>query len=254
VEIRAARAPSVTRTDVDSADEQVGTIRRDAPIGFTLDRLISPRTASRQTVSVRTGDIGLFGRVRYDVVNRRVEFRPDPGQMRAGLEYVLVVGVGLQSWDGAAIEQVQTRRFRAVDPAWGTEEPAPPPSLRQAIAPLLRARCATAGCHVPPQPVMGLDLSTADSILRTCVGVLSRERDAIGAAAPERSDPRWGAMNRIEAGIGAGGDPAYSYLIYKVLGDGPMLGARMPPEDRAPLTPDDVARVAAWILAGAPDN
>ena len=67
------------------------------------------------------------------------------------------------------------------------------------------------------------------------------------------SDPAWGALQRVDRGNVAGlGRPEYSYVVYKLLGDGPVVGQRMPPE--APLTPDEVALVSDWIAGGAPDN
>ena len=58
------------------------------------------------------------------------------------------------------------------------------------------------------------------------------------------------ALASMELGLGR---PEYSYLVYKLLGDGPIAGARMPPEGE-PLTDEEIDRVARWIGAGAPDN
>jgi hypothetical protein len=68
------------------------------------------------------------------------------------------------------------------------------------------------------------------------------------------TDPAWGTLQRVDPGFAAGqGRPEYSYLVYKLLGDGAVVGARMPPEG-PPLATEEIARVADWIAAGAPDN
>jgi hypothetical protein len=99
---------------------------------------------------------------------------------------------------------------------------------------------------------MGLDLSSPSSIRATALGVPSRERS--DRAGLEMLDPRWSALPRIDPGITAGqGRPEYSYLVYKLLGDGPVWGARMP-LGRDPLTDAQTRLVIDWVSAGAPDN
>lgn len=99
---------------------------------------------------------------------------------------------------------------------------------------------------------MGLDLHDADAILATAVGRVSRET-ANGRGTPDYTDPRWGAMLIVDPGDAPGqGRPEYSYLLYKLLGDGPTRGAAMPPG--APLSRDEIEAVSDWIAAGAPRN
>jgi hypothetical protein len=45
------------------------------------------------------------------------------------------------------------------------------------------------------------------------------------------------------------GDPATSYLVYKMLGDPHVWGEVMPPE--GPLPVGQIGLVSDWILAGA---
>jgi hypothetical protein len=101
--------------------------------------------------------------------------------------------------------------------------------------------------------VLGLDLSSAEAIVRTAVGVPSVERPPVAGVTSERTDPRWGAMLRIDpSGDAVAPAAAYSYLFYKLSGDGPLHGMRMPPPDAPPLAPAELATVADWIARGAP--
>lgn len=201
---------------------------------------------------MRSGAIGVFAGLRYDVVRRRVDLVPDSRSFRRTIAYELVVKGDVRAWDGAALENPTELRFvvgaNASTPTW------PTPSLSRDVAPLLSSRCATAGCHTGANAVMGLDLSSPSAILRTASRVPSSERPAPGPSARSPGDPRWGAMLRVDPGAGVGqGRPEYSYLVYKILGDGPLIGARMPPDGPA-LTDDESALVADWIALGAPAN
>lgn len=213
-----------------------------------FDRLLAPNSIDRARVRVTTGGLQAFAGLRYDLVSREVALFPNPNDLRPGLEYVFTVDVGLRGWDGSALPRPVEVRFRPT-----VREAVPPrrvPSLRGEVAPLLAARCADAGCHGGAEPAMGLDLSSAESIRDTAVGVLARERG--GGAFLEDLDPRWSTLPRVDPGIAPQqGRPEYSYLLYKLLGDGPVWGARMP-RGRAPLTEDETRLVADWIAAGAP--
>ncbi len=242
----------VVTTEPAALDGGVASHPIGLPLTLTFNRLLAPSTVNDATVYVRSGALGVFGGFRYDMVRRRVLFVPDMRALRPSLQYDLVVTASLRAWDGAALDNPLTLRF-----APGAMVAAPSralPSLARDVAPLLAARCATAGCHGGAEPVLGLDLSSPDAILRTALRVPARERPAPSSSALAPGDPRWGAMARIDPGNAAGqGLPEYSYLVYKVLGDGPVIGARMPPEGPA-LTDDETTRVADWIAGGAPSN
>ncbi len=242
----------IVSTEPAALDGGVATHPIGPPLSVTFDRLLAPSTLSDATVHVRSGALGVFGGFRYDMIRRRVLLIADARAFRPSLQYDLVVTADLRAWDGATLAAPLTLRF-----APGAVAASPPrvvPSLAREVAPLLAARCATAGCHGGASPVMGLDLSSTDAILRTALGVPARERPAPSAAAVAPGDPRWGALVRVDPGNAAGqGRPEYSYLVYKVLGDGPVIGARMPPEG-PPLTDAEAALIADWIAGGAPSN
>lgn len=219
------------------------------PLTFVTDRLLAPSTVSRNTVNVTTGPLGVFGGVRYDPVRREVAFFPNPGELRPGLQYVFHVTTALRGWDGAAPERAVELRF--VPTARAAIPPVRVPSLRREVLPLLVARCADSACHDATSPVLNLDLSTVEGVFNTAVGIGSVQRP--GDEGPAMTDPHWGSLLRVDVGITAGqGRPAYSYLLYKVLGDGPIVGDIMPPPGRPRLTTDEAQLLSDWIAAGAP--
>ncbi len=218
----------------------------------TFDRRLAPSTVNGNAIALRSAAVGVFTGFRYDVVRRRVELMPDARALRPTLQYDLIVTGAVRAWDGAPLANPITFRVRpgAVEPA---RAPAVP-SLTREVAPLLADRCARASCHGGDAPAMGLDLSSPERIRATTVRVASRERPATSPDPVTPSDPAWGAMLRVDPGNAVGvGRPEYSYLVYKVLGDGPVVGARMPPEGPA-LTEPECALIADWIAAGAPAN
>ncbi|MFO0630601.1 MAG: hypothetical protein U0325_33925 [Polyangiales bacterium] len=196
---------------------------------------------------ITSGPYAVYGGVRFDPARREVRFVPNAPDLRVGLRYVFRVTTGLRAWDGAALATPLEVPFV---PEGRYEPPrTAPPSLRLAVAPLLAARCASSDCHGGDAPAMGLDLRDAESVMRTAVGRVARET-ANGRSAPDYTDPRWGAMLVVDPGDAPGqGRPEYSYLIYKLLGDGPFRGAAMPPG--APLSRDEVITISDWIAAGA---
>jgi hypothetical protein len=220
------------------------------PLRVRFNRLLSPRSVNRATVSVTTGAISIFGGVRYDPVRREVWYQPNVGELRQGLEHVLTVRAMVTSWDGVALGRDHEVHF--IPQGRVGDTPLPQGSLARDVAPLFLARCTGAGCHGPRAPALGLDLSSPEAIRRTAVGVSSVQRPAPGPAGVTVTDPHWGPLFRVDPGVTAGqGRPEYSYLVYKLLGDGPVVGARMPP-GRVPLSVTEVAQVASWIAAGAP--
>jgi hypothetical protein len=215
-----------------------------------FDRLLAPSSIDRAHLRVSTGGLQAFGGVRYDMLRRELSFYPNPNDLVPALEYAFTVDVGLRGWDGSTLAAPVVVRFR---PTVREAVPAAAvPSLRREVAPLLAAQCTGGGCHGGAEPAMGLDLGSGAAIRATALGVMARERG--DRAGFEMLDPRWSAMPRIDPGITAGqGRPEYSYLVYKVLGDGPIWGARMP-LGRPPLSDDETRLVIDWVTAGAPDN
>lgn len=238
----------ITEVQPAPVDGGVTVLPIGAPFRIVVDRLLAPSTVTRGALRITSGPFSVYGGVRYDPVRREVRFVPNAPDLRPGLRYVFRVGEALRAWDGAPLLATVDVPFVPQGRAEATA--ATVPSLRARIAPMFAARCASARCHGGEAPAMGLDLRDADAIIATAVGRIARETDN-GRGTPDYTDPRWGALLRIDPGDAPGlGRPEYSYLVYKLLGDGPIRGGRMPPD--APLPIDDIAAVADWIAAGAP--
>ena len=95
---------------------------------------------------------------------------------------------------------------------------------------VFNASCAGSGCHSGATPPAGLDL-TASAYARI-VNVASTQSPSLRRILP--------------------GDPANSYLIQKIEGTA-AIGSRMP-FGGAALDAMTIARIRAWVSAGAPNN
>lgn len=92
--------------------------------------------------------------------------------------------------------------------------------------------CAKAGCHAAGSSPSGLVLEAGQSY-GNLVGRPAAENSSLARVAP--------------------GDPDHSYMILKLRGDPSITGERMPLGGPY-LTSDQIAGIAAWIRAGAPNN
>ena len=92
--------------------------------------------------------------------------------------------------------------------------------------------CAKAGCHAAGSAPSGLVLEAGQSY-----------GNLVGHASSEN-----GSLDRV-----APGNPDGSYIILKLRGDPSITGERMPLGGPY-LTSDQIAGIAAWIRAGAPND
>ena len=117
-------------------------------------------------------------------------------------------------------------------------EPPPEPSggtaltFSQIQAQIFTPTCAKAGCHSAAAASEGLVLEAGQAY-----GLL------VGRPASGN-----GSLARVEPG-----SPERSYLILKLRGDPGITGERMPLGGPY-LTSDQIAGIAAWIRAGAPND
>ena len=93
--------------------------------------------------------------------------------------------------------------------------------------------CAKSGCHTSDIAAGALVLEAGRSY-----------GQIVGRPAPEQ--PRLALVRP--------GNAEASYLLKKVRGDPDISGAHMPLDGPPFLSPDQIAGLAAWIQAGAPNN
>jgi hypothetical protein len=94
-------------------------------------------------------------------------------------------------------------------------------------------RCAKSGCHVSATAAGGLVLEAGRAY-----------GNIVGRPAPE--EPQ---LELIRPG-----NPEASYLLKKVRGDADITGSRMPFDGPPFLSSQQIAGLAAWIQAGAPNH
>lgn len=93
--------------------------------------------------------------------------------------------------------------------------------------------CAKAGCHAASAASAALVLEAGRAY-----------GELVGRPATQN-----GALHRVEPGA-----PERSYLLSKLRGDPAITGGRMPLDGPPYLTPEQIEGIAAWILAGAPND
>jgi hypothetical protein len=102
------------------------------------------------------------------------------------------------------------------------------------VAPIFGATCASAGCHVQPNPAENLDLATPAAAYAALVGGVSDECSAMSLVAP--------------------GAPKTSYLLQKLRGYGSCFTGTRMPEQAPALDAPALDLVSAWIGKGAPND
>lgn len=225
-------------------------VPRRLALRFLFDRDLDPRSVSRNSVAVVSGDGAVLLTTRYDTIDRAVEARAfRGGPLIARVRYRAVLDE-LRGALGGTLDEAVTIPFRtaADDNALPPDdEPAP----WSAVGPLLRDRCGGSGCHGGERPAMGLRLDTADGVRATAIGVPSLQ-----ATGPRDGDVSLGvlagrpALSRIEV-LGDEGRPEYSYLMLKIADHSWIHGDPMP-RGRDALSRDEQRLLQSWIRAGAP--
>jgi hypothetical protein len=242
VPLRLHSPPQLVATSLTPDGTGAYRANKFAPIELDYDQLLSPRSVVRANVSLRTGELGIAIRLRWNPSAHRVAIEFAPGDVRDDLEYVLNVRESLQSWDGVPTGRAVAFRLRWFEGVPSRVEPAV--SFSATILPLFRRSCAVLACHAGASAVLGLDLSSAEAIARTAILRIASENPSM-TGGQDRTEPQWSGLARI-----APHEPEQSFLMYKILGDGPIRGDRMP-FGLAPLGANEVAQMNAWITQGA---
>lgn len=117
---------------------------------------------------------------------------------------------------------------------FGEPQPDSGHSLSNDVQPIFDQYCTAGGCHAADAPAVDLDLTPGNA-----------RASLLKAAAQD-----------AEADRVVPGNPTSSYLMLKLEGKG-ASGLQMPRTaygDGTPLSPDEIAIIEDWIIAGAPDD
>jgi hypothetical protein len=236
---------SAWRITSDPADGAMG-VARQGRITVALGRLPLPRSVSRASVSLRSGSVGWWLDLRLQPARREL-WITQRGALESETTYQLQLD-GLVDLDGVTQPEPYRVLF-ATGRELGAVAPNPTVDAAEVLA-LLHARCARSECHAGESSAAGLDLASGSGIEATARNVAVQLYAATQAPAP-RGSLYVAAPLIIDATAGHG-EPARSYLVYKLLGDEHILGDRMPPARESPLGESEVQLVIDWIFAGAP--
>jgi len=185
-------------------------------------------TVAGSDLRLFSGLIEAPGALKVDLLDQRIHFSP-LHPLRPALRYQVYLSRQIRGLNGAGLSRSAAFDFTTGgSDVGGQAEPVPPPPHASDVQPSWTARC-TSGCHSPPDPRAGLDLSTTETALRDLLAVPSSSGD----------------MLRVRPG-----DHARSYLMLKILDRGGTTGFSMPPNGPS-LAPLELRRVADWIDAGA---
>jgi hypothetical protein len=211
--------------------EPSDVLPRDGDVRLTVDAAIDPFSLLTSDVAIRSGDRELGGGLRYDPVWRELWIDPAPARLDPEIDYLFRVD-GPTSFEGRRLGP-STFWLRVVD------ELAPPPPPPVPFEEVERALAGCVACHGPERAVLGLDVT---DLAGSAIGVPAEQVRA------STFGPALTGLRRIEPG-----HPERSYLLYKMLGEGPIVGAPMG-DGSAPDHPIDrlvIARVSTWIAEGA---
>lgn len=222
---------------------------RDRALRVKLDRRVLPRSVRPANVRLRSGSYAPPIELRYELLTREIVLGFAAGErLQAHTTYGLEVD-GLIDLDGFEQPKTWSILFRTGDDLDDETPPRPADRADAALA-LLSERCASAGCHAAASPAAALDLSSADGVERTALRT-SRQLELGSLGDQGASGVLWVPATRIVDVVAGIGEPASSYLMYKVLGDDHIIGDPMPPTGPL-LSAEDLELLARWIRRGAP--
>ena len=220
----------------------------DGPLVVRFDRRVVPRSVSRATVRVVSGNTSARLSLRYDVLTQEaVATMLDDSLLVADVDYRLVVE-GVEDFDGGVSESV-TVSFHTGS-ALGPGAPVREVAAWADVAPVFALRCATSGCHDSTSIAAGLDLSTGASTNASLVGAIATTLPSGTVGAEGASGGPFFTGMRLVDIVGGVGRPETSYVVYTALGDPHIFGDPMTPD--APLSESEIETLVAWIDAGAP--
>ncbi len=193
----------------------------DGRIEFAFNRYLLPFSVSRQSFVLHASGSGaaMNPTVDYDPVARTVTITPlSDAPLQVGQSYEVDINAGLlRAIDGAELDPNQTTAFTFLVEAGDGGTPAVPSvDYCHDIAPIF---VGCSGCHSATGQYAGLSLSSPAAIAATAVGKTAHGANTGLQSTPEPPGPVFGVDTPIiDPGSGTGGgDPANSWLLYKVL-------------------------------------
>lgn len=235
---RGLRGPVVVGVEPEPG---VGDIDRQTTFRIELDRRVAAGSVAQGVVALTSGDNYAWVDMQLGVVRPILLVTP-LSPLDPEVDYQLVVHP-LRDLDGHSSADTDPLVFhtgRAVTPPVETSVGF------EAVAPIFAA-CATAGCHVGPDAVLGLDLSSAEAIGATALGIPAHEvRPGVDGYVQIDVSASMVGLPRIQAG-----NPARSYLLYTMLGDPHIAGDPMPPTGEL-ASEAELLLVERWIQSGTP--
>ena len=209
-------------------------VSRRPTLVLLFDRPLLPESVHGGTVSLWSGSTRFALSVEPDPTLPGIRARRLGGAaLEADIEYELRVE-GVLSLDGVMTEPFEAR-FRTGE---GEQEDARDVASWDEARTVFDEHCVS--CHHEGDV---LDLSTAEGIQATAIGVPASGRDF-------RSPERGLSGLELISLLGGVGRPGFSYLLYALVDDPHLLGAAMPPAGR--LSSEEIATLRDWIGAGAP--
>jgi hypothetical protein len=230
-------------------------------IELAFDRLLLPSCITRQTFQL--GDLAgnaLTPTVAYDPVSRVVTITP-LSPLTPGQDYEIGIASpqssadqnGLRAIDGATLAVGSTNRvgFQATV-ATSASVPAPTVDFCNDVFTPVFGTCGGNGCHGTAFPAAGLLLTTVAGVAQTAVGRVAHGSNQGPRAAPSPAGLHFGEdMPIVDPGTGSGGDPADSWLLYKMLMAVPEAGAG--PCDAGVDAPSEAGAEAGADAAALPE-
>ena len=208
-------------------------VRIDAVVRVRMSDHLDGRSVRSGRLRLASGPISMWLLTYYDPVREELVAWP-AGKLRKHALWTFEIEEGVTGLEGDEVPPGTVSTFQTGEEA-GDDDPFPVVDYETAVAPVFSGRCAS--CHGGPlEPLAGLDLSSPEGVSATLLGA-----DADGWPGWKRAVP---------------GRPGQSYLLYKLLGDPRIAGARMPRSlegdgDAAPLGGDERRAVADWLASGA---
>jgi len=226
-------------------------VSRIGTMAIKLDRRVYPNTVDRGSVQISSGAIFSWLNAYFEPVTKQIVIGLHPDRPLEPFATYRLIVQGLVDLDGVTQPELYQLLFRTGS---RLDETIPSRTAEWSkIEAILKRSCAQTNCHAGSNPVMGLDLSTLLGVQQTAIGAPSNQLPKNTISAEGASGLlSFSAFPIIDVSVSFG-QPAGSYLMYKVLGDSHIVGHSMPPPDSSfpKLEREELEALSLWIRFGA---